>query len=146
MRHSARKFIWMLALSGILSAAGAAGLAGHSIHQSASASPKSLADGPALFQAYCAFCHGELGKGDGSLADFLSRPPIDLTTIALKHGGTFPALWVEDFIADRGRGLPPGRDAMPDWGRFLRSTSPSQAVYRLKLWNLVQYIRSIQVN
>ncbi len=104
-----------------------------------------LVDGATLYQGYCAPCHGEQGKGDGPLADYLSRAPLDLTTIALEHDGAFPAFWVEDFIAGRGRSLPPGRDQMPNWGRIFRARSASDAVYRLKIRNLVEYLRSLQI-
>jgi mono/diheme cytochrome c family protein len=104
-----------------------------------------LVDGALLYQGYCAPCHGEQGKGDGPLAEYLSRAPLDLTTIALQRDGAFPTFWVEDFIAGRGRALPPGRDQMPNWGRILRTRSASDAVYRLKLRNLVEYLRTLQV-
>lgn len=109
------------------------------------ASTAHLVDGAALYDGYCAPCHGVQGKGDGPLADYLRRPPLDLTTIAIKHDGDFPAFWVEDFIAGRGRSLPDGGDPMPNWGRILRSRSASEAVYRLKLRNLVEYLRAMQV-
>lgn len=145
MPHGARRFIWMVGVLGILWVAWAVAPAGQPTRERTGVPAVALADGAALYRGYCAPCHGEHAKGDGPLADFLSRPPIDLTTIALVHDGTFPVLWVEDFIANRGRSIARGRDQMPNWGLILRSRSPSQAVYQLKLRNLVNHIRSIQV-
>lgn len=145
MPHGARWFIWMVGVLGILSVAWTFAPAGQPTREPTDVPAAALVDGAALYQAYCAPCHGEHAKGDGPLADFLSRPPIDLTTIALVHDGKFPALWVEDFIANRGRSIARGRDQMPNWGRILRSRSSSQAIFQLKLRNLVTHIRSIQV-
>jgi len=148
MRHGAGHVVGMVGVLGIFLVGWTVAPAGQARLEGTDVPATTPADGAALFQGYCAPCHGEHAKGDGPLADLLAdarRPPIDLTTIALKHGGTFPAFWVEGFIANRGRSIPRGRDAMPDWGRLLRSTSSSQAVYQLKLWNLVRYLRSIQV-
>jgi len=39
------------------------------------ATPKVLAEGRALFQTYCAICHGEQGNGDGPLAGKIPQPP-----------------------------------------------------------------------
>lgn len=145
MRHGAYQWVGMLGVVGICWVGWAVVAGGQSTRPRPHVSTATLVDGPTLFQGYCAPCHGQHAKGDGPLADFLSRSPIDLTTIALKHDGTFPALWVEDFIADRGRSIPRGRDQMPSWGGILRSRSSSEAVFQLKLRNLVGYLRSIQV-
>jgi len=150
MKQRARRFVTIL---GVLSI----GLAGWTVaraeQSTRSPAPNQVStgtrvDGAVLFQGYCAPCHGEYGKGDGPLADFLAdanKPPTDLTTIALEHDGTFPTFWVEAFIANRGRSSSRGRDAMPDWGRLLRSRSTNEGVYQLKLRNLVEHLRSIQV-
>lgn len=150
MHHRARQSVRLLAVVvGVFVVGWTIAPASQSMPAPASAPAGTLVDGETLFQGYCAPCHGEGGRGDGPLADFLAqanRPPIDLTTIALKHDGAFPSFWVEDFIANRGRSIPQGRDAMPDWGRLFRSNSPSEAVYQLKIRNLVRYLRSIQVD
>lgn len=46
--------------------------------------------GDAVYQLYCAACHGKTGKGDGPVAPALSTPPADLTTLAKRNGGIFP--------------------------------------------------------
>ena len=37
--------------------------------------PRTLAEGQALFQTYCAVCHGETGRGNGPLAGKIPPPP-----------------------------------------------------------------------
>jgi len=44
-----------------------------------------------MFKAYCATCHGDSAKGNGPAAPALKIPPPDLTTLAKKNGGKFPA-------------------------------------------------------
>lgn len=46
--------------------------------------------GDAVYQLYCAACHGKTGKGDGPIAPALSTPPADLTSLARRNGGIFP--------------------------------------------------------
>src|ERR1700758_1504141 len=46
--------------------------------------------GRQMFDAYCASCHGQGGKGNGPAAPALKAPPTDLTQLAAKNGGTFP--------------------------------------------------------
>lgn len=48
---------------------------------SLSASPETLAQGKEVFQANCANCHGEQGKGDGPEAANLADQPIDFTAL-----------------------------------------------------------------
>ena len=43
--------------------------------------------GPALYTAYCAVCHGRTGRGDGPAAIELKTPPRDLATLARRHDG-----------------------------------------------------------
>jgi len=40
----------------------------------------SLQRGKQLYSINCAVCHGETGKGDGSIAKFVNRKPADLTS------------------------------------------------------------------
>jgi cytochrome c553 len=46
--------------------------------------------GPALYKAYCAVCHGNSGRGDGPMAVSLKTKPPDLARIAARSGGAFP--------------------------------------------------------
>ena len=72
-----------------------------------------------LFGFYCASCHGREGKGDGPVASALTRRPADLTTIAKRNGGRFPANRVERFVTGNREPAPAhGSAEMPVWGPF----------------------------
>ena len=47
--------------------------------------------GAQLYKNYCAACHGVEGKGDGQVARFLKGPPADLSTLAQRNNGKYPA-------------------------------------------------------
>jgi len=44
----------------------------------------SIARGAELYSIHCALCHGESGKGNGVLANFLQNKPSDLTGAAVQ--------------------------------------------------------------
>jgi mono/diheme cytochrome c family protein len=96
------------------------------------------------FELYCASCHGSGGRGDGPVASALRTAPPDLTTLAQRGGGTFPAARVQDFIIGTGRALAAhGTTEMPVWGPMFRAFE-SDARARERLQNLVTHIESLQ--
>ena len=101
--------------------------------------------GAATFQAYCAACHGAQGKGNGPAATALKVPPPDLTTYAKRHGGTFSATDVEEKVL--GKNLPPAHGAtdMPIWGPVFRDVSVDNMERKLRVANLVDFLRTMQV-
>jgi mono/diheme cytochrome c family protein len=101
--------------------------------------------GAATFSAYCAACHGAQAKGNGPAALALKTPPADLTTYAKRHGGTFSATDVESKVL--GRALPPAHGAteMPIWGPVFRDVSVDEQERKLRVANLVDYLKSIQL-
>ena len=64
-------------------------------------------------QTYCASCHGESGRGNGAVAIFLRRRPADLTQIAMRNKGTFPADRVYQMIDGRQAVKAHGESQMP---------------------------------
>jgi mono/diheme cytochrome c family protein len=44
------------------------------------------------FQVSCAACHGPEGRGNGSMAGYLTVEPSDLTQLARNNDGRFPFL------------------------------------------------------
>ena len=102
--------------------------------------------GSALFTTYCASCHGQSGRGNGSVAIFLKVPPADLTQIATRNKGTFPAERVYRIIDGRQAVRPHGDSQMPVWGEaFARSmTGGSEEATAARIRALVTYIESIQ--
>lgn len=133
----ARKFA-IVTLMCLLPVAGFAQGAGKPTIKREAAKQTDSSNGPQMFQAYCASCHGKTGKGDGPAAVALKAKPADLTTIAKRHGGTVS---VKDF-EDRINGIASHGDSeMPVWGPIFRDLSGNE---KLRIYNLKTYIDSIQ--
>ena len=97
------------------------------------------------FDRYCASCHGRDGTGNGPVAGALQTRPADLTTLARRHGGTFPGTDVRAFIEGTGRQLSAhGTNEMPVWGTTFRALETSDGRVRVRLDNLVAYVESLQ--
>src|ERR1700730_8310491 len=81
--------------------------------------------GSQMFDSYCAVCHGKDGKGSGPAASAMKNPPSDLTLLAQKDGGKYPAAHVAAVI--RGQASTPshGSEDMPVWGPLFSSISQS---------------------
>ncbi len=102
--------------------------------------------GAEMYRAYCASCHGVKGKGDGPAAPALKREPTDLTTLAKRSGGEFPAVRVFQSVEGDAAIPAHGSREMPVWGAAFRHMGGSdEAALKLRLRNLVRYIESIQV-
>jgi len=96
------------------------------------------------FDRYCAACHGATARGDGPVGPQLKTRPPDLTQLARRNGGTFPASRVSAYVSGTGRALPThGPAEMPVWGPTFRAFEKDiRAQERIK--NLVLYLASIQ--
>ncbi|WP_050930425.1 c-type cytochrome [Aestuariivita boseongensis] len=85
----------------------------------ATCAPVPRAEGAKLFARNCAACHGAQGRGDGPEAAALPRAPADLTQIAARNDGVFPAADVIAVIHGyRGQNL---HALMPEFGSLLES-------------------------
>jgi mono/diheme cytochrome c family protein len=112
--------------------------------KSVSASPTSAASGKEMFNAYCASCHGQDGKGNGPAAPALKDMPADLTSLARKNGGKFPGMAVMTSIENGGTRAHGSKD-MPVWGPVLMSVSNGRTlVVSQRISNLTGYIESLQ--
>ena len=102
--------------------------------------------GRASFRIYCATCHGADAKGEGPMADNLRVRPPDLTLIAKRNAGRFPADTVRRTIDGRNPVKGHGGPEMPVWGDAFRSPSDaySDAKVAEKIDALVEYLKSIQ--
>jgi mono/diheme cytochrome c family protein len=100
-----------------------------------------------LYQFYCASCHGRDGKGSGPVAPALKAEPPDLTRLALANGGVFPRARIDAVIT--GRADPPlavhGSREMPVWGPIFSGLDRDEAVNRVRLVNILDYLASLQV-
>ena len=110
------------------------------------AKPIASVQGVDTFHAYCASCHGPEAKGNGPAAKALAKAPADLTTIAKRHGGTFSTTDVESVIRGTNEYVSHGSREMPIWGPvFDAVNSNDKALVQLRVTNLVNYLKSIQV-
>lgn len=102
--------------------------------------------GPDLFQFYCATCHGRDGKGAGPVVPTLRVVPPDLTTIALRNGGTFPKERVEALVAGGGDSpaIAHGSKEMPVWGPIFQALDPNDRMTSIRIANIVNYLESMQ--
>ena len=106
------------------------------------------------YQASCAACHGQDGKGKGSFAELLNVSMPDLTTLSKRNGGVFPAVRVYDVIDGRAAVKAHGTREMPIWGaHFTFRAVPqyddypheSEAFVRARILTLIDYLYRLQV-
>ncbi len=101
----------------------------------------------------CAICHGESGKGNGSLVEFLKKSPTDLTKIQKNNGGVFPFERLYTVIDGREVVGAHGRE-MPAWGGIYRTDATEIASFitpqdaesfvRGRIIALIGYIYALQ--
>jgi mono/diheme cytochrome c family protein len=103
------------------------------------------------FQVSCAACHGPEGRGNGSMAGYLTVEPSDLTQLARNNDGRFPFLAVFQIIDGRQEIAVHGTRAMPIWGdRYKVEAAVKYGPYdtetavRGRILELVQYLEAIQ--
>jgi len=104
--------------------------------------------GAQLYQRFCSSCHGRQGLGDGPVAPFFRLAVPDITRLAKRQGGAFPAEDVRRIIDGRTVKAPHGSRQMPVWGWELRAADTgearSQEVADQMVARLVEYLRSLQ--
>jgi nucleotide-binding universal stress UspA family protein/mono/diheme cytochrome c family protein len=103
--------------------------------------------GSAVFQTYCASCHGTSARGDGTLAASMTRKPANLTEIAKRNGGEFPRDLVYRTIDGRQPVRGHGGPDMPVWGDAFKRSRDGGDEERIKrvIASLVDYLESIQL-
>ena len=86
--------------------------------------------GSAVFQKYCALCHGENADGNGVAAHLHNPRPANLTI------SPYSDSYKESIVRNGGKAL--GRaPAMPPWGKELSDA---------EITSVVAYLRTVKVN
>jgi len=97
-----------------------------------------------LFRAYCASCHGSDGKGTGPASPALKAKLPDLTLLAAKNHGEFPANRVRNMITGDLVVTSHGSREMPIWGPVFHQVEEDVDRGHVRVQNLVEYLQSIQ--
>ena len=104
--------------------------------------PTPASDASAMFNNYCAVCHGKTGVGDGPAASALAKAPADLTRISARNGGQFPEVKVKRYIEGADEVPAHGSRDMPMWGDLFRSLNRDTAQIRVQA--LSDYLKKMQ--
>jgi mono/diheme cytochrome c family protein len=147
---SARNLIWTFAILAVFA------LALGAQNQPQTAQPTTVikhvpikqtspASGSEMFNTYCAVCHGKDGKGAGPAAEALKTTPTNLTSLAAKNGGKYPAMKVSSVIRGEDVLAAHGSRDMPVWGKLFWTISEgNNAEVLQRVANLNKYIESLQ--
>ncbi len=102
-------------------------------------------EGPALYKAYCATCHGTDGKGIGPMTEWLKVKTPDLTRISAREGSKFPLARVQKIISGEENIIAGhGTREMPVWGPIFSQVSRDQDLGRMRVYNLAKFIEKMQ--
>ena len=117
-------------------------------------SPASAQIGPQFgessYRLFCSGCHGPDGRGNGELAQALGMPLGDLTQIAKRNGGVFPAEEITRLLTGRGpRGhidlnVAPWAQTFAEEFEDFASRIVTNAMVARRIDHLVAYLESIQ--
>jgi len=108
--------------------------------------PPDIALGKQIFVQYCASCHGVDAKGNGPAAVAMKTLPPDLTELAKRNGGKYPAGYV-GAVVKFGKSLAShGSEDMPVWGARFKTLDPlHDATGQKHVDDLVAYLESLQL-
>lgn len=104
--------------------------------------------GEAVYERFCAACHGIQGAGDGPVADSLKVEVPDLRLLARRAGGTFPRDRVIRIIDGRHIIGAHGTRTMPIWGENLSRLEPgdpnAERAAQIVIERLTGYLEQLQ--
>jgi mono/diheme cytochrome c family protein len=106
--------------------------------------PTSPTSGKDMFAEYCAVCHGTDAKGNGPAAPALKKKPADLTQLAARNQGKFPAERVSLYIEGAESVTAHGTREMPIWGEVFKSMAANPDVAKIRVVNLTDYVKTLQ--
>ena len=127
-----------------LLAAGLLVLGGHAVSGQATEVGDAAGVGAAAWFEHCTVCHGRTGTGDGPFVPLLRVPPPDITTLAARHGGEFPADRAQAVVDGRDLPAAHGTADMPIWGQVLSDAGETAAGVNQRVRDVVAYLRSLQ--
>ena len=101
--------------------------------------------GEVTYKQFCAACHGAHAQGNGPAASTLKTQPPDLTTLAKRHGGTFPYDYVSSILRFGPGSSAHGSSDMPTWGPIFQTIDRnSDVLAQDRIKNLADYLASLQ--
>lgn len=114
-------------------------------HQPTSIRP---VEGAAIFQDFCASCHGRDARGKGPVSGSLKQDVPDLTKLSKRNGVQFPAAYVRKTLMSGPEKPQPahGSRTMPIWGPIFHAIEFDQDLGNVRIANLTKYLESIQRN
>ncbi|MFO7770400.1 c-type cytochrome [Roseovarius gahaiensis] len=107
--------------------------------------------GEAIYDRYCAACHGATGTGDGRMRAVLTVQPSDLTALSAGNDGSFPMERVvkridgRDPLVAHGSEMPIYGDFFDGDGASLRTDSGQPVITSTPVADLVAYLQGLQV-
>jgi mono/diheme cytochrome c family protein len=101
--------------------------------------------GAAIFKQHCATCHGMDARGHGPMSVALKHPTPDLTRIAQRNDGIFPAKEVQEIV--EGTRLSPsahGNREMPVWGPIFHEIEWDRDLGNVRIEAITKYLETLQ--
>lgn len=133
---------------GVLSLAGCSGDRADGTTSGARQDGSGTDQGRRQFLVSCSGCHGEDARGNGPIAPILNIAVPDLTLIAARRGGEFPADEIYRIIDGQADLSAHGPRHMPVWGyEFFGDDPDDELAHREaseKIERLSAYLASIQ--
>ena len=90
-------------------------------------SPESIAAGKALYDKQCTSCHGDTGKGDGSMGEELNPKPSNLSDADWKHGSSDGEIFTLIRDGSKGTGM----------------KGFNSKLTQHQLWDVVNFVRTL---
>jgi len=107
--------------------------------------PTPIGAGQEMYLSYCALYHGRDGTGSGPVSPALKSRTTDLTLLAKRNDGKFPAERVRETIRGDLLVVAHGTQDMPVWGPlFSYLGSGTHAEITVRIDKLTRYIESLQ--
>jgi mono/diheme cytochrome c family protein len=107
--------------------------------------PTPWASGKAMYEEYCAACHGNKADGHGPAEPALKTVPADLTMLARRNDGKFPYRHFDLVLRFGARTLAHRSKDMPVWAPLFASLNDGrEVVVQQRIFNLARYVESLQ--